>query len=131
MECVKTRKLCRLFEQCNALTFAVVGGRMQQPGWPDRYVAHAYWSGWLEMKEKGRLSQLQRKVLQGLHERGASAYVLRFDGSQVHIEGWDGSTLLSRPLPGTPGAASDLLRALGRLSRPSIPGAVELELRGD
>lgn len=75
-----TRRLCRELEELGALTFAVVGGMRQEAGWPDRYVAHAVWSGWLEFKVYGNaLSPLQAKRLRELESRGVAAMCVNHD----------------------------------------------------
>jgi len=82
-----TRKVCARLRARGALVFAVVGGPMQAPGWPDRYVAHPAWQGWLEFKTaRGRLAPAQKIVLRALSERGAKAYVMRPSGPET----WDG-----------------------------------------
>jgi hypothetical protein len=77
-ECKETRKICKALKAKGALVFAVVGGPMQEPGWPDRYVAHWKWSGWLEFKTPtGRLTPLQKQRLDALRTRGVPAFVVR------------------------------------------------------
>ncbi len=127
-ECSETRALCRLLEQCNALTYAAVGGQYGASGWPDRFVAHPAWSGWLEMKTGNRkLSAGQQNVLRRLNEAGVRAYVLRLGNLNVYVEAWDGATLLVHPVPRSGRGAASLLAALGNLKRPMIPGAKILD----
>jgi len=97
---------CRCIEQCNGMTFAVVGSRMQSPGWPDRYIAHTAWNGWIEMKRGNiGLNDIQIKICRDLYARGANVYVgiiRRPDWFELrHV---DGRTL----------ASVDLLPYIGR-----------------
>lgn len=115
-------------KSCNCMVFAVVGGAaqrsdsreerapvvMQQPGWPDRYVHHKYWAGWLEIKgEKTRVTDLQAKVMRELNNRRpGSAFVLRLPGL---IESESGETLAD--LSGFEWTGIELIRALHALTR--------------
>ena len=107
-ECNFTRFFCRSIERCNGMTFAVVGSNMQTPGWPDRYIAHARWSGWIEFKLGSKpLSDIQRDVLQGLYKRGVPCYVGRIrSGSTDFFE--------LRHVNGKVLANIDLLPLIGR-----------------
>jgi hypothetical protein len=63
-----------------ALTFKVHGHAFQSSGWPDLYVAHRKWTGWLELKVGSRaLTTLQTIILRKLSDRGVSALELRFE----------------------------------------------------
>jgi hypothetical protein len=70
-----TRRICNEMKACNALVFACVGGPMQEPGWPDRYVHHTYWSGWLEFKGVRTTVKLKQKII--LRKLGRCGYVAR------------------------------------------------------
>lgn len=74
-----TARVCKHFEKFNAMTFAVVGGEKQKSGWPDRYVHHSYWSGWLEFKgETTTITALQIKIIVELNRRQPGcAFILR------------------------------------------------------
>ncbi len=105
-----TRKICQEMRKCNAMVFSVVGGQMQMPGWPDRYICHRYWQGWLEFKGvQTRVSSIQRVVLRGLrkHHPGL-AYVVRMPD---RIEDEEGQ--LVRRFDGT---GKGLLTVLERLT---------------
>lgn len=55
-----TREFCAELLRVNARFLALVGSKQQQNGWPDRYVSHAYWHGWIEFKNgKRKLDPLQ------------------------------------------------------------------------
>lgn len=78
MESKFTKVICDALKKRNALVFAIVAGKRQEPGWPDRYVAHTLWSGWLEFKgPKTVVTDLQRYRLRELVARGVEAWVLR------------------------------------------------------
>ncbi len=96
-ECKATREICEVLRRRNALVFAIVGSTMQEPGWPDRYVAHRKWSGWLEFKMMvGALSTKQRIIIRELTERGVPAYVVRiYDRGRLDIEDHNGNVLCS------------------------------------
>lgn len=78
-ECKWTREICAQLERYNTLIFPVVASRMQKPGWPDRFIAHTQWQGWLEFKDyKTPVSRLQKKVLRELRLRNKRlAYIVR------------------------------------------------------
>ena len=100
MECKRTRDLCTDLRARGAMVFAVVGSVMQEPGWPDRYVHHVWWSGWIEFKDgTRRLTPKQQYVIRELNaRRPCSAFVVRFpdrvenDLGDLQIE-FDGSAM--------------------------------------
>lgn len=84
-----TRRVCEQMQQAGAVVLSLVGSRMQQPGWPDRYVAWSYYNimqgcfctaqAWLEFKATdGVLSDIQRVRIAELRKRGVLAVVVRF-----------------------------------------------------
>ena len=104
------KKITRNLRDCNALVLSVVGNRMQQNSWPDIYVAHVYWSGWIEFKGlKTKLRKDQKVLIEGLQIRGANAVIVR---APDKIEDAAGA-LLSRFDPKFP---VNLLRVLQELS---------------
>lgn len=84
-----TRKVCTEMRRCNALIFAIVGSRMQEPGWPDRYICHTWWHGWLEFKgEHTRLTPHQTRIINFLNSRQPGcAYVVRWPGILLDAQG--------------------------------------------
>ena len=82
-ESQKTRTFCKKLERAGAEVFAIVGSQMQQPGWPDRYIAHKLLPGgsaWVEFKmPTGKLSASQRQVGNRLRRRGVTAVVYFYD----------------------------------------------------
>jgi len=120
-ECEWTRGICNELTRCGAKVFTnqksyVVGGargtKLAQPsqsGWPDRWVAHVCWTGWLEFKGlKTKLEPLQAKTIREIEERWpGGAYVCRQHPDGLTLSGWD-----ERPLLVTQGTAEHLLLAL-------------------
>ena len=74
-----TREICAQLKRQNCMTFAVVAHKLQEPGWPDRYVHHAYWRGWLEFKgPKTRTAPKQKIIIRELNVRRPwSAFIVR------------------------------------------------------
>lgn len=88
-----TAKLVVRLRRLNAQVLNVHGHDMQAPGWPDLYVAHRRWSGWLEVKTaKGRLRKVQQLVIDGLRARNVPAFVLRA-GDPMELENHEGEFL--------------------------------------
>jgi hypothetical protein len=97
MECEPTRRFCRTLEAQGAVTYPLVGNRYAPPGWPDRYIAHEAWQGFVEFKKHdGTLKKLQARRLQDLELRRVSTYVLRLseDEEQIQVEDRHGHVLL-------------------------------------
>lgn len=94
-ESKETRAFCRALEAQGALTYPLVAGNMTPPGWPDRYVAHPLWSGFLEFKAlNGKLSDLQKRIIVDLQDRFVHVWVVRFseDWSKIRLEWADKTT---------------------------------------
>lgn len=74
-----TKNVCNDLRHHGAFVFAIVGGGMQTPGLPDRYVHHHLWCGFLEFKgDDTILRPLQVHTLKSLNEkRPGTAYVIR------------------------------------------------------
>jgi len=75
--------------KCNAIIFSCVGGSMQSAGWPDRYVSHLWWQGWLEFKGENTLLTIkQHHILFSLNKRNpCSAFVIRWPNRIENEEG--------------------------------------------
>lgn len=81
------RSWSRELTLCGALVFPIVASAMQQPGWPDRYVAHRRWSGWLEGKvERGAASKIQEIRMCMLLRRGVPAAIIRRDSAKRKVQ---------------------------------------------
>ena len=59
-----------------ALVVPIVGGAMQRPGLPDRWVCHRRWCGWIEYKT-GRVADIQIAVMHEILRHGGLVFVVR------------------------------------------------------
>lgn len=76
--------VCRRLRETGAMILNIHGHSMQQAGWPDLYVSCREYHGFLELKhEKGQLSKLQERTLEGLWKRGDSIGVLLYSTERV------------------------------------------------
>lgn len=70
MAMIETRyksKLVSTLRREGALVLSLHGHAQQAPGWPDVYVCHSLWRGWIELKKTGcLLSEAQRSVARKL-----------------------------------------------------------------
>jgi hypothetical protein len=83
----ETRELCALLVKCNAMVFVTNVTVYGTDGWPDRYIAHRYWSGWVEFKVgRNQLSDKQREVLDGLRQRGVQACCIRITEAELVVD---------------------------------------------
>ena len=81
MECQWTRKICKEMEKAGALCFAIVGGKMQASGWPDRLVVTKHGVVLIEFKGvKTAVTRLQLAVHREILRRGPYVYVAREPG---------------------------------------------------
>jgi hypothetical protein len=77
MESKFTKKVCGILKNRGALVFACMGTEYQS-GWPDRYVSHKRWRGWIEFKSLKRRLELNQKItIQQLRQRGDNAIIIR------------------------------------------------------
>ena len=94
------------------------GGYMQAPGWPDVFVCHKLWSGWLEIKgPKTKIQPTQERIIKALSVT-QNAWIVRIVHQDSNQWTFDilgsGSTPLS--IVGTDGfVAISLLKELARL----------------
>lgn len=81
-------KVVSQIRKCNALVLNTHGHIYQQSGWPDIYIAHRFFSGWVELKgEHTLLEDHQRLIMKKLNERGVPAYVARYPNLIQNHEG--------------------------------------------
>lgn len=70
--------LVKEFEKMRCLVFNCHGHKMQAAGWPDLWIAHAAWTGWLELKRANReVTPLQKRRIRQILDHGVKAYVVR------------------------------------------------------
>ena len=121
-ECNFTRFFCRSIERCNGMTYTLVGNSMAKAGWPDRFIAHSRWNGFIEFKLGSKpLSDMQRTILHGLHKRGVKCYVgIVRAGAQDFFE--------LRHVNGKTLATVDLLPLIGREQEAGLKFLEMLEL---
>lgn len=74
-----TAKVCRELEMMNAVILPIVAQTKMPPGWPDRYIHHRYWQGFVEFKgETTVLAKHQEQRIGQLNERApGSAFIAR------------------------------------------------------
>jgi hypothetical protein len=98
-ECEKTREFCLRLESVGAYIFPIVAHKRQQPGWPDRYISHVLWHGFVEFKDWKTPVQLnQRLRLREMNRRQpGSAWVARFSevGYGIDLEDPNGVVIAS------------------------------------
>ena len=81
------KRMTKAIRDCNGIVLSVVGNKMQQAAWPDIYVAHRYWQGWIEFKgHRTVLREDQRRMIEELHKRGVNAVVVRYHPEGCMIE---------------------------------------------
>lgn len=92
MECKWTREVCAKLIKQNAMVYPLVASMMSPLGWPDRYIAHTYWSGFLEFKgEITPIQAMQAAIIRGLKRRGVNVWVARKRGDAIHITDGEGN----------------------------------------
>lgn len=122
-ECARTRELCRELTELGALCKVEQAGTLsersyQAAGWPDRYVCHRLWHGWLEFKGSGvhvasGLTVKQKATLEALWARQpGGCFVVRHEDVGCTVWSHDGKTRLA-----TCANPGQLLLALYRLHR--------------
>lgn len=77
------RKFCSSLTKCNAEVFACSASFRQTPGWPDRYIQHTIFCGWVEAKRiTNDLTAAQQLIIRSLNQkRAGSAFILWLDAA--------------------------------------------------
>ena len=84
-------------KKVGGIAFNVHGHGMQAAGWPDLYIAHRQWTGWLELKvREGRASVLQMKRVDDLRKRDVDAFYLRYVDGDAFMEVGHSSSVVVR-----------------------------------
>lgn len=117
-----TGRLVKVLRQMQGCVLNIHGSALQQEGWPDVYVSHSLWFGFLEFKVKDRkLSSSQKYVGNHLRKCRQPAWVIRianqlFDVWVIVIEDFNAKVFQTLTLKGTDGqVAAGLLKELRRL----------------
>jgi hypothetical protein len=78
---IETRLTARLIKQirlANGRVLNVHGHASQDPGWPDVFITHKYWTGWIEFKgPRTPISEYQENILASLYQQ-VSIWIVRF-----------------------------------------------------
>jgi len=143
-ECEWTRRICQEMVSCGAVVFSnrvLVGGQgaaslrggvvAGASGWPDRWIGHCLWSGWLEFKGlKTVIEPLQTKRIQEVNERQpGGAYVVRLvDRGAVY--GLAVCDAVGERLLTADDSGADLLLALDKLRQRVAARSNEAEFEG-
>lgn len=71
-------KLLKSLRDIGARVLKLHGHAMQAAGWPDTYVTHPKFSGWVELKSLDRKTEpLQKKIMNELRRNYVPAFVVR------------------------------------------------------
>lgn len=71
-----------------AVCFSIAGNVYQGAGWPDSFIAHEKFIGFVEFKgRETKLQKLQAHTLKLLKKKGVKCYVVRFMESNPNV--WD------------------------------------------
>lgn len=100
-ECKRTRQFCTDLRKCRTfgptpMVFNNVAN-VRQFGWPDRYISHFVFTGWVEFKDHNTPTKgLQIKIMQDLNVRHwCQALLARFSkcGKYMYVCAPDGTAL--------------------------------------
>mgnify|MGYP001615058920 CR=1 FL=1 len=94
-------QLRKAFDTCGAQSLSLHGHGMQAPGWPDLWIGHHLWKGWIELKMwNGEVSTPQRIIGRKLEKIG-SFFVLRATKDKLfcRLEDHDGKVYNGADLP--------------------------------
>ncbi len=108
-----TSILIRAGRDCKAEILSLKGVKpgeqgAQTPGWPDAYIAHAFWHGWIEFKGPAtKIQGNQFKVIDRLRTLGVPCVIVRFleqEGSywKMRIQDHEGRKISILELDDTP-----------------------------
>jgi len=76
-----------------AMVLKLHGHAQQSSGWPDLFIGHRIWTGWLEVKfQDGRWkNELQRHRIRDLRFRNVPCFVIRWMAGHEVLEDEDGN----------------------------------------
>ena len=82
---ITSKLVAALRKECHAMVLNLHGHAMQGAGWPDIYLVHWMFRGWIEFKGvKTPVQPLQTKIMGELLKRGDKVYVVRFIGPKIY-----------------------------------------------
>jgi hypothetical protein len=112
------KKCCKIWKDQGAFIFPNVAfGTHSTPGWPDLYVSHPLWQGWIEMKGRTtKLSKAQELVLRRLHAQRHYQGIVYRDPCMMEV-------CLPSGIRGQSVQPEELLQWLGNISSSSNAGA--------
>jgi hypothetical protein len=70
-------EVIRYLRSVGGKTHNIHGHAMQERGIPDLWLSHREWFGWLELKVRHHLTEVQRAVIAAHMDRGVPAFVVR------------------------------------------------------
>lgn len=84
-ESESTNELCAELVKLGAMFYPIMGGMRRPPGWPDRYIHHRLWAGFIEFKNPDTPTDTaQRLVIENLNKiRPCSAYIVRHGVNRI------------------------------------------------
>ena len=95
-ETAASAKVCRELEELGALTLSITPDQRGGTSWPDKYVAHVKWSGFLEFKIGTRqTTRFQKHMIAELKRRGVNVWVVRVVSDGFVIENENGVEIVS------------------------------------
>ena len=79
------KQVVQFLRRRNALVFNLIGNAFQRD-LPDLYVAHRFWTGWLELKcDNYQPTKAQLSILAQLRKHGVKAYLFRCKDNQYTL----------------------------------------------
>lgn len=86
------KRICDELRDLGAM-IQIIDGTSRQSGYPDRFIIHHRWSGYIEFKGmRGQLRTNQRLILKGISARSFPAIVMYADGVIIAVGGVSGKT---------------------------------------
>lgn len=74
------KELRLIIESVGGVCFKIHGHAMQESGWPDLYIAHPFWTGWIETKVgRRKTSALQQDKMRKLVRCKVNVMTLRYN----------------------------------------------------
>lgn len=85
---------------CGALVLSLHGHSMQQRGWPDIYISHPKFTGWIELKlPSGCLSDAQLSIMRKLEMRTKAFVVIIEEDGRMRFTTSCGETVVTTNMP--------------------------------